>query len=116
MGLMPPTRFCVRRRAGYSRPAICDKSAIVTKSAPECQVRFVLNHTKQIQCEFDGMIVTPHARLTCRNAAALRHGVPAIRTMIDRVQQQSLMIRVRAEVGLGEQSAGYGEAGLPVLI
>src|ERR1700694_3324991 len=29
MGLMPPTRFCVRRRAGYVRPVICARSAMI---------------------------------------------------------------------------------------
>jgi len=29
MGLAPPTRFCVRRRAGYVRPSISERSAMI---------------------------------------------------------------------------------------
>src|ERR1035437_9271481 len=32
MGLAPPTRFCVRRLAGYVRPSIWERSAMIMKA------------------------------------------------------------------------------------
>src|SRR5205823_6283722 len=43
MGLAPPTRFWVRRRAGYVRPAIWDRSAMVIRI-------FIMDHALSMLC------------------------------------------------------------------
>jgi hypothetical protein len=62
------------------------------------------------------MIVSPHAGLAPRNGAAIRTIVPAIGSMIDRVQEQTLMLGIRAQIWLLEKRAADGQPRLPITI
>ena len=58
------------------------------------------------------MVVAPLARLAVRDLAALRHVVPAVRPVVDGVQQQPLVRRVLAQVRRAEQRPRHRQPGL----
>ena len=114
-GAHAATRFCVRRRAGYVRPAICMKIGNDHCGfAPELQIGFVLDDALQIHAEFQRVIVAPHARFAGGHFLARRHVSQPFGPVIDRVQDQALVRRIGAQVRLGKQRVGDRETRLPV--
>ena len=57
------------------------------------------------------MVVAPHGRLAAGNLPALWNVIPAVRAVVDGVEEQSVVIGIEAEVGFGEEGLRGGEAG-----
>ena len=57
-----------------------------------------LGEPLDVERRFARVVVAPLARFAARRRGAGRHVVPAVRPVIDRVQQQSLMARIGAQV------------------
>src|ERR1035437_1523188 len=53
MGLAPPTRFCVRRPAGYVRPAIWERSAMIMNALAQ-EIAYNSGSDQQ-RAEFEGI-------------------------------------------------------------
>ena len=60
------------------------------------------------------MIIAPHRAFAVRHSLTRRNVVPAVGPMINRMEQQALMVSIRGKIRLIEQRACYGEAGLNV--
>src|ERR1017187_1963272 len=60
------------------------------------------------------MIIAPHARFAAGHLASRRNVVPTIGAMVDAVENQTLVLRIRAQVRLVEQRVKNGHPGLPV--
>ena len=90
------------------RPAILSRSAIShfgyhSRTSDTACLR---STRSRYNAKLERVIIAPHARFAGRNLAALRNRVPAVRPMIHGVQHQSLVIRVGAQIRLGEQRVG----------
>ena len=84
-------------------------SAIAVTSRPEeRQVRPALGEPLHVQRRLAQVVVAPLARLAARRSRARRHVVPSVRPVIDRVQQQTLMAGVGAQVRPGRRTACRG--------
>src|SRR5262245_15046263 len=62
------------------------------------------------------MVVAPLARFAARNLRARRDVIPIVGTVINRVQQQALMLRVGAQIGFFEQPIQNRQARLEVAL
>ena len=60
------------------------------------------------------MVVAPHAGFAAGDLAARRDVVPAVRPVVDAVQEQALVFSVRRKIRFVEQRVGDGEPGLEV--
>jgi hypothetical protein len=87
-----------------------------SRSLPEYQVGTVLNHAQKVQRHLARVIIAPHASFAARHAIRIRRRVPTVGPVIDRVQDQALMVGVRTQVGLVEERVAYREARGPVSI
>src|SRR5512138_591672 len=58
----------------------------------EAVVAAVLDQALHVERHFPQMIVTPHAGFAIGGTATLRYMVPAVGAVVDRVQQQALMV------------------------
>ncbi len=83
-------------------------------SSKESIILFVISHPLYIQGCLAGVVVAPHAGLSVRDAAAFRDVIPAVRAVVDRVQDQALVVGFGAKVRLFQQGIQYGQAGLEV--
>src|SRR5260221_2712163 len=99
----------IRRASDIKYPA---SSLLLT--AEERQIRLLLVDPLHVKRDLACVVIAPHARLAARHFAARRNLVPAVRPMINAVQNQALMVRVHAQIRLGEKRAENREAGLPV--
>ncbi len=65
-----------------------------------------------MQRQLAQVVVAPLRRLAARHLAAGRHVVPAVRAVVDGVQEQALVLRVLRQVRRREQRARDRQAGL----
>src|SRR6476469_8351959 len=82
----------------------------------ERQIWLVERETLYVERQLACMIVPPLARFAARHVRSGRHMIPAVRPVIDRVQQEALMSRVLAEIwsrGV-EERVRDAQPGLPV--
>src|SRR5207248_2117979 len=77
-------------------------------------IRLARNFPPQQQRQFSGVIVPPHGGFPARHFGGFRDVIPAVGTMIDRVEDQSLVPRIGAEIRFVEQGVRDCEAGLIV--
>ena len=93
------------------------------KAAPFQRVRgkeggipFAARLAQQQQRQFAGVVIAPHRTLAVRHLLAGRDIIPAVGTMIDRVQQQALVFGIRGEIRLVEQGIRHGQARLAIAV
>src|SRR5712692_4919200 len=62
------------------------------------------------------MIVAPHGRFAAGHPGARRNVIPAVRTVVNHMEQEPFVGGIGREVRLVEERARQGEAGLPVTL
>lgn len=77
----------------------------------EGQVRFAPGFAADEEGEFAGVVIAPHRAFAVGYVGAGRDIIPAVGTMVDGMEEESLMAGVNGEIGFGEEGAGDGEAG-----
>src|SRR5687768_12822184 len=80
------------------------------RSQKEPQVAPV-RHALNEQGQLAGVVVAPLAGLAFGNAAAGRDEIPAVRAVVDAVENEALMGFVSGKAGLAEHRPGDGQAG-----
>src|SRR3569833_478894 len=60
------------------------------------------------------MIIAPHAGFAAGNLSSGRNIVPAIRAMIDRVEQQTLVRRSQPQIAVTQERPQCGQSSLPI--
>ena len=102
------------------RPASRDygeiRAALILKAAEEGVVGLVVDETGNVEGEFADVVVTPHAGFVAGDLLTFGNIVPAIRLVIDRVQEETVVGRIDAEIRVGEEGAQRGETGLVVTL
>src|SRR5262245_11549821 len=71
--------------------------AYATKLRSEERIVFPVCQARDEERELHRVVVAPHAGFATRNLAARRHVVPAVRAVIDAVQQEALVLLVGGE-------------------
>src|ERR1035437_5843918 len=75
--------------------------------AKERRIRFAARFAPQQEPQFASVVVPPHRTLPIRSFLAGCDIIPAVRPMIDRVQQQTLMLGIRGEIRFVEEGIGH---------
>src|SRR5262245_64091620 len=78
----------------------------------ELQVRAAFRLAQDEQGQLPRVVVAPHRRFPARDLPARRDVVPPVGAVVDGVQQEALVSRVRREVGFREERPGYRQPGL----
>ncbi len=86
------------RAAGHERDAVRRSGYVMLLSAEERQVGLFGGEPSDEQRRLAQVVVAPLTRFAARNARPGRHVIPAVGPVIDRVQQQTVMRRVGAQV------------------
>src|ERR1039458_8079680 len=90
----------------------CNKVVVLAAGAPyrasigagkERGIFFAPRFPQQQQRQFTDVVIAPHGTLSVRHLLARRNVVPPIGTMIDRVQQQTLVFGIAGEVWRSEE-------------
>src|SRR5208283_5536798 len=81
---------------------------------PECQIGLLAGGALHVEPNLAGVVITPQAGLATWHLAPRRNVVPPIRTMVNAMKDQTLMLRIRAQIRLVEQRIQNGQPGLPV--
>jgi len=83
-------------------------------------IRMLPRDAQYQQPQFQGMVITPHGGFAARDEMPFRNIVPSGRSMVHRMQDQSLVAGIPGEVGIIERVAGNGQArpvvSLPLLV
>src|SRR5206468_8207792 len=77
---------------------------------------FMVDHPLNIQSHFACMIIAPHTGFSVRDFTSRRNVIPSIGTMIDGMQQQSLMRLAHAQIRLIKDGFYNRKSGLPVMV
>lgn len=64
--------------------------------------------------EFEEVVVAPLGAFAARDFLAGRDMIPTVGTMVHGMEEESLVLGLGGEVGILEEGAGEGEAGLPI--
>src|SRR5687767_9057384 len=85
-----------------------------THTSEESGIDLATRLAEDEQGQFSRVVITPHRTLAVRHFLAGRDEVPTIGAMINRVEDEPLMLRGGAQIGFGEQRVGDLQAGLLV--
>ena len=66
--------------------------------AVKSEISLAAGETLHVQRDFAGVIIAPLTGFSARCSCANRNVVPAARPVVDRMQQQPLMLRIGAEI------------------
>ncbi len=92
------------------------RPASILEAAEERVVRLILDQTRDVEGEFADVVVAPHAGFVTGDLLTFGNVIPAVGLVVDRVEEQAVVSRVDAEVGVGQERAQGGKTGLVVTL